>query len=93
MRLSRRAHPFDSEDFVYELKIDGWRALAVIQGGECKLVSRNRNTFRGFEELRADLRDRLPEDTVLDARSAAWMSVLVPVRKGAVSAGASGAAA
>jgi hypothetical protein len=28
MRLSRRAEPFDSELFIYELKIDGFRALA-----------------------------------------------------------------
>jgi ATP-dependent DNA ligase len=31
MRLSRRAEPFDSDLFIYELKIDGFRALAHIQ--------------------------------------------------------------
>jgi len=28
MRLSGRSEPFDSDEFIYELKIDGFRALA-----------------------------------------------------------------
>jgi ATP-dependent DNA ligase len=43
MRLSRRSEPFDSDQFIYELKIDGFRALAHIQNGEGELVSRNGN--------------------------------------------------
>ena len=43
--------PFDSDQFIYELKIDGFRALAYIHNGQGELVSRNRNTFRGFAEL------------------------------------------
>ena len=39
MRLSRRPEPFDSEEFIYELKIDGFRALAYIENGHCDLVS------------------------------------------------------
>jgi len=35
MRLSRRLEPFDSEEFLYELKIDGFRALAYIENGQC----------------------------------------------------------
>ena len=31
MRLSGRSEPFDSDEFIYELKIDGFRALAVIE--------------------------------------------------------------
>jgi len=31
IRLSRRAEPFDSADFIYELKIDGFRALAYVE--------------------------------------------------------------
>ena len=30
MRLSRRVKPFDSDQFIYELKIDGFRALPHI---------------------------------------------------------------
>src|SRR5262249_23702611 len=51
IRLSRRSEPFDSEDFIYELKIDGFRALLHLQDRGAELVSRNGNTFRGFGEL------------------------------------------
>jgi ATP-dependent DNA ligase len=43
MRLSRRSEPFDSEDFIYELKIDGFRALAHLHDGRGELISRNGN--------------------------------------------------
>jgi ATP-dependent DNA ligase len=41
MRLSRRAEPFDSDQLIYELKIDGFRALADLEARKGKLVSRN----------------------------------------------------
>ena len=31
MRLSRRPKPFNSDDFIFKLKIDGWRSLAFIE--------------------------------------------------------------
>jgi ATP-dependent DNA ligase len=48
---TRRPEPFDSDEFIYELKIDGFRALAHLQDGKGELVSRNGNTFHGFAEL------------------------------------------
>ena len=48
IRLSRRPEPFDSDEFIYELKIDGFRALAHLQDGKGQLVSRTGNVFRGF---------------------------------------------
>jgi ATP-dependent DNA ligase len=36
---------------LFELQIDGFRALAHIQDGSGELVSRNGNTFGGFAEL------------------------------------------
>jgi ATP-dependent DNA ligase len=41
IRLSRRKEPFDSDEFLFELKIDGFRALAHIMGGKGELISRN----------------------------------------------------
>ncbi len=41
----------NSDDFIYELKIDGFRAFAHIENGQCDLVSRNGNTFRNFRDL------------------------------------------
>ena len=37
--------PFDDKDWVYEVKWDGYRALALINKGEAELVSRNNKTF------------------------------------------------
>jgi ATP-dependent DNA ligase len=42
MRL-RIAKAFNDPEYIFELKHDGFRALAYIQNGECKLVSRHRN--------------------------------------------------
>jgi hypothetical protein len=56
MLLGRKAEPFDHPEFIFELKYDGFRALAIILDGECMLVSRNGNAFRSFEGLRLDFR-------------------------------------
>src|SRR5262249_60058224 len=59
MRLSRRTEPFDSDQFIYELKIDGFRALAHLEDGRGELISRKGNTFRGFAELATWLAEHL----------------------------------
>jgi bifunctional non-homologous end joining protein LigD len=39
-------------DWAHEVKFDGFRALAYVRGGECKLVSRNENDLTGrFPEV------------------------------------------
>src|SRR5215831_7104590 len=71
MRLSRRPEPFDSEEFIYELKIDGFRSLAYIENGQCDLVSRNGNTFRNFKALAQWIGDNLRvKNAVLDGEIA-----------------------
>jgi ATP-dependent DNA ligase len=42
MRLSRRPQSFDSDDCIFELKIDGFRSLANVENGQCDLISRQR---------------------------------------------------
>ena len=59
MRLRLVKEPFDDPDYIFELKHDGIRALAYIDAGECKLVSRNLNRFKSFESLKKSL-DKLP---------------------------------
>ena len=40
------------DDWTHEVKFDGFRALAYLRGGECKLVSRNGNDLNGrFPEV------------------------------------------
>lgn len=41
MPLKRMAEPFDDPEWIFELKYDGFRALAVIEHGRGQLVSRN----------------------------------------------------
>jgi ATP-dependent DNA ligase len=71
MRLSPRSEPFDSDWFVYELKIEGFRALAHLQDRKGELVSRNGNVFRGFAELATWIAEHLRvESAVLDGEIA-----------------------
>src|SRR5262245_29218355 len=71
MRLSRRRDPFDSDQWIFELKIDGFRALAHIEDGHSELVSRNGNTFSGFAELASWIAEHLRvENAVIDGEIA-----------------------
>jgi hypothetical protein len=51
MPLARLHAPFDHPDWIFEPKLDGFRAVAYIEGGTCRLVSRNRNVFKTFGPL------------------------------------------
>src|SRR6266568_2908256 len=71
MRLSRRSEPFDSNDYIFELKFDGFRSLAYIEKGQCDLVSRNGNTFRNFKDLAQSIGENLNvENAVIDGEIA-----------------------
>jgi len=45
MPLLRRPLPFDHPEWIFELKYDGFRALAVIQNGRTQFISRNGRPF------------------------------------------------
>ena len=45
MKLQQISAPFDDDDWICEVKYDGFRALAYVEDGRCQLVSRNDNTF------------------------------------------------
>ena len=55
MPLLRIPEPFDSPDFIFEPKLDGFRALAHIRGHHCELVSRNGHTFRQWPQLAEEI--------------------------------------
>jgi bifunctional non-homologous end joining protein LigD len=55
MPLNRRPDPFSHPDWLYEIKHNGFRALAFIQNGSSRLVSRNANTFSSFTSLSASI--------------------------------------
>ncbi len=49
--LIRRNDAFDDTDWVFELKHDGFRALAYVDAAKCRLVSRNQHRFDEFDAL------------------------------------------
>jgi len=65
MRLRSVKEPFDNPDYVFELKHDGFRALAYIQNGECKLISRNLNNL-SFNSLKKSLAKLPVKNVIID---------------------------
>src|SRR4051794_14859075 len=67
MLLGRKTQAFTHPDWLFELKYDGFRALAFVEDGACRLVSRNGNTFKSFEALSLALPKQLrTRSAVLD---------------------------
>jgi ATP-dependent DNA ligase len=46
---------FDHDDFIFELKMDGFRALAHVGPDETCLVSRQGNVYKGCAAIHIDL--------------------------------------
>lgn len=55
MPLARLREPFDHPDWVYEVKLDGFRCVAVIDPGQVTLLSRNGRRFLRWPSLTAAL--------------------------------------
>lgn len=56
----------EGSNWLYELKLDGYRAIAVKRGGKLQVRSRNDNDFTSrYPTIAAALRS-LPDDTVID---------------------------
>jgi bifunctional non-homologous end joining protein LigD len=65
-QLSLVRTPFDDPDFLFELKHDGFRALAHIWDGNCELISRKRNSYKSFQDLRDNLAKLKVQNAVID---------------------------
>jgi len=67
MPLERRRRPFDHPEWIFELKYDGFRALAFIDGGGTNLVPRRGLEYRRFDDLRGEITlEANADDGVLD---------------------------
>jgi ATP-dependent DNA ligase len=68
MPLQSRRLPFDDSDWLFELKYNGFRALAIIEHGRVQLISRNGNPFASFSDLTKNIAASIPDTTrtVLD---------------------------
>jgi bifunctional non-homologous end joining protein LigD len=62
--------PFDHTEFVFELKMDGWRCLAYIENGVCRLVSRKQNQFKSFSPLAASVAKLKVQNAIIDGEVA-----------------------
>src|SRR5262245_3983747 len=70
MRLLRIPEPFDHADFIFEPKLDGFRALAHSDGHCCTLFSRNGYEFKSWPQLAAELAHALhARHAVVDGES------------------------
>jgi bifunctional non-homologous end joining protein LigD len=50
-----RSEPFDHDNYIFELKHDGFRAVAHVAPDACQLVSRRGNVYKTFKSLSASL--------------------------------------
>ncbi len=50
MRLAHLRQPFDHADWLFELKYDGFRALAYVENGSARFSQRH-NTYKSFDQL------------------------------------------
>jgi bifunctional non-homologous end joining protein LigD len=55
MPLASIREPFDDPDWLFELKWDGFRALAYIDCHRCRLVSRRGNVYKSWPYLCEEL--------------------------------------
>src|SRR2546425_1439279 len=67
MRLVNLRQPFDHKDWLFELKYDGFRALAYVENGSARLVSRRQNAYKSFDTLCTQIVQCLKvQDAILD---------------------------
>jgi hypothetical protein len=76
MPLVRIPESFDHDEWIYELKLDGFRALAFIDGHHSCLVSRNGHTFKHWPYLNVELAHAIRCDTRCSMVSSASMMTI-----------------
>ena len=57
---------FDHADYIFELKHDGFRALAYVDRDGTRLVSRRGNVYESFPRLSAAIGSEVKHEAVLD---------------------------
>jgi bifunctional non-homologous end joining protein LigD len=60
------ASPFNHQDWVFELKHDGFRAVAYVENGTCRLISRKQILYKTFASLAMALAGLRVRNAILD---------------------------
>jgi bifunctional non-homologous end joining protein LigD len=68
-KLAKCLAAFDDPDWIFELKHDGFRSLAYLEDGHCRLASRRRNAYKSFEVLRESLSGLKAQSAILDGEN------------------------
>ena len=77
MPLGRKPLPFNDPAYLFELKYDGFRALAVVEYGRCTLYSRNGHSFASFADLANRIGNALmPRSLVMDGEIVCWTNAV-----------------
>jgi len=67
MPLAVRREPFDHPDWQFEIKYDGFRALAYVDNRSVRLVSRKGNIYKSFDALGGKMAECIRvENAILD---------------------------
>ena len=56
----------EGSQWVFEIKLDGYRALGIKSNGSVRLLSRRNNSFNRQYPLVVEALAELPEDTIVD---------------------------
>ena len=72
MLLLRSEELPDDDAWLKELKLDGYRALAIKTGGNVQLRSRNNNDFTGRYPAIVSALAKLPNETTVDGEVVAF---------------------
>ena len=69
----------DGPGWVYEIKLDGYRAIAVKSDRVVSLFSRRHKSFNHQYPHLVEALGELPEDTVVDEKLLLWMILVVQI--------------
>ena len=65
MTLVPQPNPFDDPDWIFEIKHDGFRAMAVIEHEQCRFFSRKKHKLTGHQDLREALAKAVNAETAI----------------------------
>ena len=82
MLLLRTSKLPEGEAWIFEVKLDGYRTLAIKSGGKVQLRSQNNNDFTSRYSAIALALSKLPDETVIDGEVVALDDSYLRQRRG-----------